>query len=50
MESIPFAELAIDSGHELRATNYAPPPKRGRGIMVKDPAELVAILKQKGLV
>jgi electron transfer flavoprotein beta subunit len=49
LESIPFAELGVDSGRGLRATGYASPPKRGRGIMVKDAAELVAALKQKGL-
>ena len=50
MESIPFADLAVESGDTLKATHYAPPPKRSKGVMVKDAAELVAMLKQKGLL
>ncbi|MDQ3524042.1 MAG: electron transfer flavoprotein subunit beta/FixA family protein [Chloroflexota bacterium] len=50
MESIPFAELGVDSGDTLKATHYAAPPKRSKGVMVKDAAELVAALKQKGLL
>jgi electron transfer flavoprotein beta subunit len=34
----------------LKTINFAPPPKRSRGVMVKDAAELVAALKQKGLL
>lgn len=50
LESIPFADLGVDSGDTLKTTAYAPPPKRGKGVMVKDAAELVAALKQKGLL
>jgi len=49
-ETVQFAELGVDSGDLLQTTHYAPPPKRSRGIMVKDAAELVAALKQKGLL
>src|SRR3546814_2983453 len=49
LESISFADLGVDSGDTLKTTHYAPPPKRSRGVMVKDAAELVAALKQKGL-
>ena len=50
LESIAFADLGVDSGDILRTTHYAPPPKRSRGVMVKDAAELVAALKAKGLL
>jgi electron transfer flavoprotein beta subunit len=50
LEAVPFADLGIDTGDTLKATQYAPPPKRSRGTMVKDAAELVAALKQKGLL
>jgi electron transfer flavoprotein beta subunit len=50
LESIPFPDLGVEAGQGLEATAYAPPPKRSRGVMVKDAAELVAALKQKGLL
>jgi electron transfer flavoprotein beta subunit len=49
METIAFADLGVESGDYLTTTNYAPPPKRGKGVMVKDVAELVAALKARGL-
>ena len=49
LESIPFADLGVDTGHMLKTTNYAAPAKRSKGVMVKDVAELVAALKAKGL-
>ena len=50
METIAFADLGVESGDHLQTTNYAPPPKRSKGVMVKDVAELVAALKARGLV
>ena len=50
METIAFADLAVDAGEGLKTTHYAAPAKRSRGVMVKDAAELVAALKQKGLL
>lgn len=50
LETISFAELGVESGPELKTTHYAAPPKRSRGVMVKDAAELVAALKAKGLL
>jgi electron transfer flavoprotein beta subunit len=50
LETIDFASLGVESGDHLKATHYAPPPKRSRGVMVKDAAELVAALKTKGLL
>jgi len=49
LESLPFADLGVDTGHGLKTTAYAAPPKRSKGVMVKDAAELVAALKTRGL-
>jgi electron transfer flavoprotein beta subunit len=50
IETLELAALGVDSGDTLKTTHYAPPPRRSRGVMVKDAAELVATLKQKGLL
>jgi len=50
IESIAFAALNVASSAQLKTTHYAPPVKRSKGVMVKDAAELVAALKQKGLL
>ena len=50
LETIAFADLGVDSGHQLTPLRYVAPPKRQRGVMVKDVAELVAALKAKGLL
>jgi len=50
IETIELSALGIEHGGEIKTTHYAPPPKRSRGVMVKDVAELVGLLKQKGLV
>ena len=50
METLQFAELGVESADFLETTTYAPPAGRSKGVMVKDAAELVAALKQKGLL
>jgi len=50
METVALADLAVESGDFLSTTHFAPPPKRSKGVMVKDVGELVAALKAKGLV
>jgi electron transfer flavoprotein beta subunit len=50
IETLELAALGIDAAPAIRTTHYAPPAKRARGVMVKDVAELVGLLKQKGLV
>jgi len=50
LETIPLADLGVESGDFLETTRYAAPAKRGKGVMVRDAAELVAALKQKGLL
>lgn len=50
IDVIEFASLGVTEGSTLKTTHYAAPPKRSKGVMVKDAAELVAALKQKGLL
>ena len=50
LETIPFADLGVEAGQGLKTTTFAPPPKRSKGVMVKDAAELVSALKEKGLL
>ena len=50
IETLELGTLGVETGDALKITHYAPPPRRGRGVMVKDAAELVALLKQKGLL
>lgn len=50
LETIPLESLAVEPGDHLKTTAYAAPAKRSKGVMVKDAAELVALLKTKGLV
>ena len=50
LETIALADLGVDANDSLKTTHYAAPAKRSRGVMVKDAAELVAALKQKGLL
>ena len=50
LETLPLADLGVESGDHLKTSTYAPPAKRSKGVMVKDVAELVSALKAKGLV
>jgi len=50
IDSIEFASLGVEAHDHLKTTHYAAPAKRSKGVMVKDAAELVAVLKQKGLL
>lgn len=50
LESIPLAEMGVDVHEGLKTTHYAAPSLRSRGVMVKNAAELVAMLKEKGLL
>jgi electron transfer flavoprotein beta subunit len=50
METLQLADLGVESGDFLKTTHYAPPPKRSKGVMVKDVGELVSALKAKGLL
>ena len=50
IEILELASLGVEPGDHLKTLRYAPPPRRSKGVMVKDVAELVAALKSKGLV
>ncbi len=50
METIALDSLGVDSGDHHQTTAYAPPPKRQKGVMVKDVPELIAALKARGLL
>jgi electron transfer flavoprotein beta subunit len=45
-----LAALGVDAAPALKVLKFEPPPQRQKGVMVKDAAELVAALRQKGLV
>ncbi len=45
-----LAALGVDAAPQLQVLGLEPPPQRRKGVMVKDAAELVAALRQKGLV
>ncbi|TVS09659.1 MAG: electron transfer flavoprotein subunit beta/FixA family protein, partial [Wenzhouxiangella sp.] len=50
LETLALAELGVEPAADLVATAYEPPPKRGGGKMVESVADLVAELKNKGLL
>jgi electron transfer flavoprotein beta subunit len=50
IQTLALADLGVDSGDFIETTAYAPPPKRSKGVMVKDVGVLVAALKAKGLI
>jgi electron transfer flavoprotein beta subunit len=50
LETIAIADLGVDTGAAFKTVRVEPPEQRQKGIMVKDTAELVAALKEKGLI
>ena len=50
IDTIEFESLGVDTHDQLKTTNYTAPAKRSKGVMVKDAAELVSVLRQKGLL
>jgi len=44
------ADYGVSEGAAFKTVKVDPPPSRQKGIIVKDVAELVGVLKQKGLV
>jgi electron transfer flavoprotein beta subunit len=50
LDVVELASLGVDATSQLKVTGLEPPPQRKKGVMVKDAAELVAALRQKGLV
>jgi electron transfer flavoprotein beta subunit len=45
-----IATLGVESAPMLKVVGLEPPPQRKKGVMLKDVAELVSALRQKGLV
>lgn len=50
LDVITLEELGVSAENDLEISHYTPPPARSKGIMVEDAAQLVAELKQRGLV
>ena len=50
LDVISLDELGVTAENDLQVSHYAPPPVREKGIMVEDTAQLVAELKNRGLV
>jgi electron transfer flavoprotein beta subunit len=50
LDVVELASLDVDTAPVVKVVKLEPPPQRQKGILVKDAAELVAALRQKGLV
>ena len=50
LETLALADLDVAAATAFKTVKVEPPPQRQKGIMVKDTAELVGALKQKGLI
>jgi len=50
LDVIPMSDLGVASENDLQYSQYEPPAVREKGIMVEDAAQLVAELKNRGLV
>ncbi|HEX2495020.1 MAG TPA: electron transfer flavoprotein subunit beta/FixA family protein, partial [Steroidobacter sp.] len=50
LETIAIADLGVELAPQFKTLKFEPPASRQKGAMVKDVNELVAALKQKGLV
>ena len=50
LDVMTFASLGIEPRAQVKSVRFEPPPQRQKGVRVKDAAELVEVLKQKGLL
>jgi electron transfer flavoprotein beta subunit len=50
IETIELSEFDVDAAPGFETIGFEPPPARQKGVMVKDVAQLVAALKEKGLL
>lgn len=50
LETVSFADLGVTPVTAFKNVKFEPPAVRGKGVMVKDVGELVAALKQKGVL
>jgi electron transfer flavoprotein beta subunit len=49
LDVVELAALGVDAAPVIKVVKFEAPPQRQKGVMVKDAAELVAALKQKGV-
>jgi electron transfer flavoprotein beta subunit len=49
LDVLEIDSLGVDAAPVLKVLRYEAPPQRQKGIIVKDPGELVAALRQRGL-
>src|ERR1700744_1085370 len=50
LDVLPLSTLGVEARQSLKLVRFEPPPQRHKGIKVKDAAELVELLKKKGLI
>ncbi len=50
LETVSLSALGVAISSRVKPVRFEPPPQRQKGIRVRDAAELVAALKQKGLL
>jgi electron transfer flavoprotein beta subunit len=50
VESVTLADLGVQAAPAVKTVKVAPPPVRGKGVVVKTVDELVGALKQNGLI
>jgi electron transfer flavoprotein beta subunit len=50
LDMLSLADVGITDGGAFKMVKVEPPPQRQKGIMVKDVGELIAAMKQKGLI
>jgi len=50
LDVVPLGELGVSAESGLSVSHFAPPPQRGKGIMVENAAQLVQELKNRGLI
>jgi len=50
LDVVPLASLGVPLEPQLSVLRHEPPPQRQKGTLLKDPAELVAALRAKGLL
>jgi electron transfer flavoprotein beta subunit len=50
LETLTLSSLGVEAGKQFSISKVTPPPTKQKGVMVKDVAELVSVLKQKGVL
>lgn len=50
LDVISLDELGVSAENDLEISHFTPPPARSKGVMVEDTSQLVAELKNRGLV